>query len=168
MRKLWAEHVIWMREYIIAAAADLANTKELSDRIIKNQFDIGDALGEYFGADAGSQFTVLLKDHIAIGMEIVEVIKSKNQEKLRETEARWRKNIEDIAHFLQKMNTNWTIKETLADLSDHLDLIAKEVNGRMKKDWKKDIKAADETLDQALKFADMLTNGIIKQFPGKF
>jgi hypothetical protein len=168
MRKLWAEHAIWMREYIVAAASDLPNTKELTERIIKNQFDIGDAMGEFYGADAGNELTILLKDHITLGMGVISEVKSGNQEKLREAEARWHKNVEDIAHFLQKINSNWTVNEMLSALNDHLDLISKEVNGRMQKDWKKDIKAFDETFDQALKFADVITAGIIKQFPNKF
>ena len=53
-------------------------------------------------------------------------------------------------------------------LHKHLDLILEAVNARLNKDWKADIDAYDRGEDHMINFADVLTDGIIKQFPEKF
>lgn len=168
MRKLWADHVIWTREYIVSAISDAQDNKDVTERLMKNQADIGDAVGEFYGADAGNAFTVLLKDHITLAAEVVAAAKAGNQEKLREADARWHKNAEDMSHFLNKANSNWTVNDLMNMFNDHLRLTTDEAVARLKKEWKNDIKAFDEIFDQIMKMADMITNGIIKQFPGKF
>lgn len=168
MRKLWADHVIWTREYIVSTIAQAEDNKDVTERLMKNQLDIGDAFGQFYGADAGNEFTVLLKDHITLAAEVVAAAKAGNQEKLREADARWHKNAEDMSHFLNKANNNWTMNDLMAMFNDHLRLTTDEATARLKKEWKKDIKTFDDVFDQIMKMADMITNGIIKQFPGKF
>ena len=53
-------------------------------------------------------------------------------------------------------------------LQKHLDLTTGEVVGRLKKDWAADIKSYDDGHAHMLMFADMLSDGIAKQFPEKF
>src|SRR5262245_30500231 len=71
MRKLWTDHVVWTRDYIIAAVADLPDAKSAETRLMKNQDDIGAAVAKYYGASAGSQLTTMLKQHIAIAGDLV-------------------------------------------------------------------------------------------------
>jgi hypothetical protein len=46
MRRLWSDHVIWTREYIIAAAS-AADQQAAANRLMKNQEDIGTAVTGY-------------------------------------------------------------------------------------------------------------------------
>jgi len=48
------------------------------------------------------------------------------------------------------------------------DLTTSEVTSRLKKDWVADEKAYDEGHTHMLMFADVLTDGIAKQYPAKF
>ena len=43
MRKLWEDHIIWTRLFIISAAADLPDKAAATDRLLQNQADIGNA-----------------------------------------------------------------------------------------------------------------------------
>jgi hypothetical protein len=54
------------------------------------------------------------------------------------------------------------------DMRKLWDLTTVEVVAGLKQDWTADIAAYDEVHGQILMMADMLSAGIVKQFPGKF
>ena len=49
MRALWSDHVIWTRDYIVAAVADQPDQQAAAARLMKNQEDIGAAIAVYYG-----------------------------------------------------------------------------------------------------------------------
>ena len=55
MRKLWTDHVAWTRLFIISAAAGLPDKDATTQRLLQNQTDIGNAVGEYYGKPAGAK-----------------------------------------------------------------------------------------------------------------
>ena len=136
--------------------------------MLKNQDDIGDAIKPYYGSDAGKQLTKLLRDHITIATEVVTAAKGGNKDQLDQAQKKWSANGKDIAAFLSGANPNWHKGELEEMLQKHLDLTSGEVVGRLKKDWAADIKSYDKVHAHMLMFADMLTEGIAKQFPDKF
>lgn len=168
MRKLWEDHITYTRNYIISALADLPDGDAVATRLLKNQDDIGDAIKPYYGADAGKKLSALLRDHIMIATEVVKAAKGGDKKQLEDAQAKWSLNGKDIAAFLSDANPNWDRRDLEKMLQKHLDLTTGEVVGRLTKDWVKDIKAYDEGHIHMLMFADMLSNGIIKQFPAKF
>jgi uncharacterized protein YceK len=44
LRKLWSDHVVWTRLYIIAAAANDASASTAAARLMRNQEDMGNAI----------------------------------------------------------------------------------------------------------------------------
>ena len=50
----------------------------------------------------------------------------------------------------------------------HLRLTTDEVLARLAQDWAADVQAYDRIHRQILHMADMLSTGIVKQFPGRF
>jgi hypothetical protein len=168
MRKLWEDHITYTRNYIISAVADLPDADAIAKRLLKNQDDIGDAIKPYYGDDAGKKLTALLRDHILIATEVVNTAKANDKQKLGDAQKKWSANGKDIAAFLSGANPNWPKKDLEAMLQKHLDLTSGEVVGRLKKDWAADIKSYDAGHVHKLMFADMLTDGIAKQFPDKF
>ena len=168
MRKLWTDHVVWTRDYIVAAVADAPDAPSALNRLMKNQEDIGNAVAKFYGDAAGKQLTTLLKDHIAIAGDLVKAAKAGDTAGQKAADDRWQNNAVQIAGFLAKANPNWP-RATLEDLmKKHLSTTTDEVVARLNKKWDDDVRAFDAVYDHILHMADALSDGIIKQFPDKF
>ena len=168
MRKLWEDHITWTRVYIIDALAGLPDTDAAAQRLLRNQDDIGAAIKTYYGDAAGAKLTALLRDHIGIASEVVKAAKAGDNAKVAAQQKRWSANADDIAAFLSGANPIWQRKALRDMLQKHLDFTTQEVVARLKKDWAADIRAYDENHDHMLMFADMLSDGIVRQFSQRF
>jgi hypothetical protein len=169
MRKLWEDHITWTRVFIISAAASLPDNDAATQRLLQNQVDMGNAIKPYYGAAAGDQLTALLKDHILIAADVVAAAKANDQAKLADANKRWFANADQIADFLSKANPkSWPAAEMRTMMHDHLTLTTNEAVARLHGDWAADVKAYDAVHEQILHMADMLSAGIIDQFPKKF
>ena len=168
MRKLWTDHVVWTRDYIIAAVSDAPDAKAAANRLLKNQEDIGAAVGKIYGAPAGQQLTTLLKEHITIAVDLINAAKAGNKSAQQAADAKWQQNGVAIADFLSKANPHWP-RATLVDLmKGHLTTTTNEVVARLNKNWEEDVRAFDEVYRHILMMSDALSDGIVKQFPDKF
>ena len=168
MRKLWTDHVVWTRMYIMEAVGDQPDAAAAAARLMKNQEDTGNAIAAYYGADAGKQLTTLLKEHISIAVDIIKAAKAGDNAGQKAADTRWRQNADQIATFLSKANPHWP-KATLLDLmNEHLRTTTDEVVARLTKNWDADVRAFDQVYDHILKMSDALADGVVKQFPDKF
>ncbi len=169
MRELWNDHVTWTRLYIVSAAADLPGKEATAKRLLRNQVDIGNAVKPFYGDAAGDKLTALLKDHILIATELIDAARAGQADKKADAAKRWHKNADEIASFLSAANSgNWPLQDMKSMMREHLELTTAEVEAHLGKDWTADVAAYDEAREQILKMADMLSSGIIKQFPEKF
>lgn len=169
MRKLWEDHITWTRLYIISAAEDMADKDLTAGRLLQNQTDIGNAIKPFYGDAAGDALTALLRDHILIAVEIIDAAKQGDDAAFSNALARWYANADEIASFLSSANPkNWPLAEMQAMMKSHLDLTLKEAAARLNGDYAADIAAYDEVHLDILKMADMLSMGIIHQFPKEF
>ena len=92
MRKLWTDHVVWTRNYIIAAVSGTPDAEAAANRLMKNQDDIGDAVGKYYGPDADRQMTTLLKEHISIAVDLIKAAKAGDKDGQKQADDRWKQN----------------------------------------------------------------------------
>ncbi len=169
MRKLWSDHVIWTREYVVAAIDGPEGVAQAAaSRLMRNQEDIGNAVAAYYGASAGSQLTSLLKEHIQIAVELVAAAKAGDQAKTQQASARWTQNADAIAAFLSQANPNWPRQAMVDAMRMHLDTTTKEVTARLRKDYAADVSAFDAVYQHILHMSDVLADGIVKQFPTRF
>jgi len=169
VRKLWEDHVTWTRVYIIAALADLPEADTAAQRLLQNQVDIGNAIKPFYGDQAGEQLTSLLNDHILTAADLLAAAKSGDIVKFEEANTRWYENADQIAAFLNGANPdNWPLADMQSMMKSHLDLTLEEATARLNEDWSGDVAAYDKVHDEILHMADMLSDGIIKQFPKNF
>jgi hypothetical protein len=169
MRRLWEDHVTWTRLAIISLVGGTPDTDASVGRLLQNQTDIGDAIKPFYGEAAGEELTRLLREHILIAADIIAAAKAGDGAGVTAAQARWGANAGEIASFLAAANPRaWKLDEMSTMLHEHLRLTTDEAVARLQADWDADVAAYDEIHRQALGMADMLSNGIIKQFPQRF
>ncbi|HEV2225927.1 MAG TPA: acetylglutamate kinase [Nitrososphaerales archaeon] len=168
MRKLWTDHIVWTRQYITSAVADMPDANAAAGRLLKNQEHIGNAVAPFYGKAGGEALTKLLKQHIMIAVDLVAAAKVGDQTKFGQEDQKWTKNAEEIAVFLSSANPNWTKADLVDLLGQHLSLTKAETVARLQKKWDDDVKAFDDIFTEILTVADTLSKGIIKQFPLMF
>jgi hypothetical protein len=168
MRMLWEDHIVYTRNFIISSLAGLEDAGKIAERLLRNQDDIGNAVKPFYGEEAGRKLASLLREHILIAADVVKAAKGGNAMELDAANKKWYANADEIAAFLSGANPHWA-RPNLADmLHKHLELTTQEVVSRLKKDWDGDIQAYDKGHLHMLMFADILTRGIVTQFPDKF
>jgi hypothetical protein len=169
MRRLWEEHVTWTRLAVISLTTKSPDTSATVARLLKNQTDIGNAIKPYYGAAAGKQLTALLREHILIAADLIAAALEGDTAAVSDQQARWTANADQIASLLNRANSRfWKLRPMKAMLHDHLRLTTDEVLARLTQNWTADVKAYDQIHRQALHMADMLSAGIIGQFPNRF
>ena len=168
MNKLWEDHITWTRNVICCLVDGLQGSDHALRRLMQNQNDIGNAIQPFYGEDAGKKLTALLHDHISISADVVNAAKMGDNNRLAEANKKWTANADEISTFLTKANPNWKLDEMKHMMHEHLQLTTDEAVARIKKDYAADVMAYDKVHNEILAMSDMLSEGIIMQFPDKF
>jgi len=169
MRRLWDDHITWTRLAIISLTTGSPDTEATVGRLLKNQTDIGNAVKPFYGDAAGNALTEELRKHILIAAEVVAAAKAANAAALADAQDRWARNADDIAALLHSVNPrHWALDAMKAELRTHLELTTAEAVARIQGDWAADVAAYEKIHDHALHLSDLLSNGLIEQFPKRF
>jgi hypothetical protein len=167
MRVLWEDHIVWTRMAIISIVDERPDQEFAVARLLRNQDDIGNAIRPFYGDAAADELTRLLREHIVGAAELL--VAAKTGVGFDEAKAAWYANGDEIGAFLANANPrNWDHAEMQAMMKDHLDLTLAEAVARLQGNYEADVAAYDEIHVQILHMADMLSDGIIAQFPGGF
>ncbi len=167
LRMLWEQHVVWTRLTIISIAFDLPDVELVTNRLLRNPIDFEMALGPFYGGKIASEFSGLLENHLVIAAELVKAAKA-GDDKAADAEKRWYANADKIAAFLGCINPYWFEEEWKSMLYEHLSLIKSEAVNILTKNYGDSISVYDEIEIQALKMADVMAEGIAKQFSYRF
>ncbi|WP_341346251.1 glycosyltransferase [Paenibacillus sp. FSL H3-0469] len=168
MQQVWIDHTIWTHNYIVSALYNNPDQKDVLARLLKNQEDIGNVFKPYYGEANGNKLSGLLKEHIQIAGQIVAAAQKGNAGEVQKLQTDWHRNADEIAQFLNGLNPNWSVKQVQDMLYEHLQLVTDIVLDILKGDYAASIAATDKNEVHMIHFADLLTEGIVKQFPEQF
>jgi hypothetical protein len=169
MRKLWEDHVTWTRLAIVSYISDLPDLQATEARLLANQVDIGNAIKPFYGKKAGAKLTSLLKAHILGAVDLMAAAKSGDNAAVAKANTAWNTNGRQIADFLHSANPhNWPTKAMRSMMQTHLDQTLKEAVDRLKGNHTDEVRDYDAVHGHILEMADMLSDGIVKQFPKRF
>jgi hypothetical protein len=169
MRKLWEDHITWTRLAIVSFAGGLPDLPATEARLLANQVDIGNAIKPYYGRAAGARLTALLREHILGAVALLQAAKSGDQAQIATASAAWYANANQIADFLHAANPHaWSKTAMRSMMKIHLDETLAEAQHRLQGDYAADVRDYDAVHHHILAMADMLSAGIIRQFPARF
>jgi hypothetical protein len=169
MRVLWEQHVAWTRLAIVSFSGSLPDLGATEARLLRNQVDIGDAVKPFYGRAAANRLTGLLRQHILIAVDILADVKAGRSHALNADLKRWYANANTIAAFLHRANPrNWPLPAMRAMMHRHLKLTTDEAVAELSGRYAASVAAYDRVEREILGMADMLSTGIIHQFPHRF
>ena len=169
MRRLWEDHITWTRLFIVSASSDLPDRQATTERLLRNQQDIGDAIKPFYGRAAGERLTSLLREHILVAADLLASAKAGDQAAVERHSSAWYRNADQIGTFLNNANPDhWPRREMRSMMREHLDLKLKEAVAHLERRHRTDIRTYDRIHRQILQMADMLSDGIAAQFPKRF
>ncbi|WP_315118101.1 LysM domain-containing protein [uncultured Clostridium sp.] len=168
LRMLWEQHVVWTRLTILSMVFNLPDVELVTNRLLRNPKDFEAALRPFYGDKNASKFADLFTQHLVIAAELVKAANAGDNKTAADAEKRWYANADEIAAFLASINPYWSEEDWKKMLHEHLALTKSEAVAMITKNYAEGIKLFDKIEKQALEMADMMTQGIVKQFPNSF
>ncbi|MEN6313104.1 MAG: acetylglutamate kinase [Clostridiaceae bacterium] len=168
LRMLWEQHVAWTRMFIISTVFNLPDANPVTKRLLRNPKDFEAALKPLYGEAAASRFAALLTDHLLISADLVKAAKAGDNKAADNAEKRWYANADEIAAFLGSINPYWSQEEWKSLLYDHLSMTKTEAVDMITGKYAESVSIFDDIEKQALQMADVMTRGIVRQFPQNF
>ena len=170
MRELWEYHGTYTERAIVDYVAGNPDTTAVIATLLRNQVDIGNAVKPYYGSAGGRALTKLLTTHINDAVATLQAAKAGDAAATKKASAAFYANGNQIAGFLHKANPeNWPLGELQTMMRIHLDQVIGLAVDQIKGKYNASIALYKSYIDHLnVGMADMLSNGIIEQFPSKF
>ncbi|NJD01729.1 MAG: acetylglutamate kinase [Ruminiclostridium sp.] len=165
---LWEQHVVWTRLAILSMVFNLPDVDLVTNRLLRNPVDFENALKTYYGNAGAKKFADLLTSHLVIASQLVKAAKAGDSNAAADAEKKWYANADEIAAYLGSINPYWSQQDWKTMLYKHLALTKAEAVNMLTKNYSAGISTFDEIEKQALAMADVMSSGIIRQFPDKF
>ena len=127
-----------------------------------------DSLKLFYGERIAFKFSELLKGHLVIAAQLVKAAKAGNTREAEDLEKQWYANADEIAVLLGSINPYWSTEVWREMLHEHLRLVKSEAVSILTGKYSAGVEVYDEIEMQSLDMADMLSEGIIRQFPNRF
>jgi hypothetical protein len=169
MRALWEAHGAWTHMVIVSFVGNLPNLPAEEQVLLDNQVDIGNAVKPYYGAAASNKLTRLLQEHINGAVTVLQAAKSGDEDALSQAESSWFANGREIADFLHAANPRFLPQRAARRMMRiHLNQVIEQAVDELKGDYAAGARAFEPYIEHILDMADMISGGIIRQFPGRF
>ncbi len=169
MRMLWEDHMQWTYATIYSFFHNPTGVEDHLARLLQNQKDIGDAVASVYGKEAGDKMTALLTTHIQQAVPVLKAAQAGDTPALKKALDDWYANAQDIADFLSAANPkSWPASATRPMMKMHIDQTTAYAVHLLKGEYAAAVKQYGEARHHMIEMADVLSAGIMSQFPNKF
>lgn len=169
MQTLWQQHMEWTYATIAAFAVDSPGYQATVERLLANQDDIGNAIKPFYGDAAGDALTALLNDHITGVAAILTAAKAGDAAAQTAAVDAEYANAREIGDFLATANpANWSKTNMEQMMETHIDQTLVYATDLITGNYADAITHYGEAEAHMVEMGDMLSAGVIDQFPKDF
>jgi hypothetical protein len=169
MRALWESHGTWTERAIVDFVGGLPDTQVAVARLLRNQTEIGNAVKPFYGRKAANQLTALLKGHINAAVALLQAAKSGDSKATAARQAAFFANANRIARFLHTANPrHWSLRAMKTMMRVHLTQVIGLAVAQLQGHYRAAVRLYGVYIGHILDMADMLSTGIMQQFPARF
>ncbi len=169
LHDLWVGHIFWVRNVALTTKlGDTEAAKAAEGQVVQNAKDIANSISPYYGQEASDKLFNLLAGHYGAVKDYMTAVYSANKEAKESAVAKLKKNADEIASFLSSANPNWKKETLVSALVAHGGHHMAQIDAISSKDYASEAKTWDAMRRHVYVIADVLANGIVKQFPNKF
>jgi hypothetical protein len=169
MRALWESHGTWTERAIVDFVGGLPDTQLAIKRLLRNQSEIGNAVKPFYGRKGGNALTALLKAHINAAVGLLQAAKSGDAKATATAKNAFYANGNQIARFLHAANPrHWALPAMKKMMRVHLDQVVGLAVDQLQGRYAAAVRLYDVYIGHILDMADMLSDGIVQQFPARF
>lgn len=178
-RTLWTRYSLGMINYSVSSFGNLGSTPNVEKNLARAASAIGDFFVPYYGIKAGTKIGSLLIVISNNGTKVVEAIKNKRD--ISPYKNIWNKQIDELAGYLNELNPSQYPTDLLSEqFTSLVDFWTVDFQARYEEDFVTDSITLDSILKVAVSgiadhankgyssIADILSRGIIAQYPGSF
>lgn len=166
-RNLWMEYMTWTRNYIVSAVADLNDKQYIVQKLLEIADGFGNAFKRIYNNEAGERFKNLLKDHIILGIDIVDNTIAGNQEKVEELKKLKDANVEAIALMLSGLSKYFDYTTIKSLFQEKSNLLSELLQKRISQQYSEELSVYNLLTQQASKLADTMGEAVNKQFDNR-
>lgn len=165
MRLLYSQIIMWTRSYLISMASNIEDTVYIKNRLFMITKDMGNLLGIYYGRKIGETFERLFYNQLSLITQLIDVyIENGTEETRNEIIRLLDENTYYIARLFSQVNPFLEEKELEELFCCQIELIKEETIKRIQKRYLEDINLYDDMEYHTLMIADIITEGIRRQF----
>lgn len=168
LRDLWAGHVFWVRNVVIAT---IAQNKEAAtaaeNEVVANAKQIAAAITPFYGTAGSDKLFSLLAAHYGATKQYLEATIGRSQEKQTAATKSLTDNVAEIAVFLSGANP-YLPKDAVEGLFlAHIAHHEQQIQQLHDKQYKQEAETWEAMKGHMYGIADALTDALAKQFPAK-
>ncbi len=164
IRLAWEQLAYWTRMYLLANKDNQEEVNSSAERLRQIPAVMADIFEQYYPADVTTQLQQSLTSFVENTITLINAVKNSERETTDATEVKLEQDVSNLAEILSNMNINYDKNALETELGEFLVLTKREIVSRVSGQYADDIETFDNLEQQAMKIAEYLSSGIMRQY----
>lgn len=160
-QRLWMQLADFMKDYINAILFSLPNTEAIAERLFKMPDDFYNDLLVFYGPEIANKVSELLTNFLASSSQVVEGVKSNNQELVDKSVREWYQNADILAGFLDSINLFWDTGQWRNLLYQYIYLKTSMIMAIATRNYKLELQIYERIIDLVSIMGTYMARGLI-------
>lgn len=161
MRIAWLNQIYWMRMYLMSVDMDAGDQQRIEERMQETADEIANVFADHLPIAVTRQLRDLLMNHVELAADLIQTLKSDEQENYDEKIRAWYENANQIASLLARQNPYFDNRKTRNMLLNHLDLTRQSIEQQTAGRFGQSIDTFRDLETQTRAMADYFSTGLL-------